>query len=763
MQAVRLHGVKDLRVEDVPEPAGPEAGEVLLAVSAAGICGSDIHNYKTGAWITRVPSVAGHEFTGTVRALGNGVAHVSVGDRVIVDSRVVCGTCPACADGLGQVCESLGFIGEVMDGGFAEAVILPARNVLKAPAGVQDRHLAMAEPLAVALHAINRLAAPAGAEMVIAGCGPIGALVALLASVAGHSLHLFDRNDARASKVAVETGGTVIELEALDSLHFRHAVDTTGSATVVSALTNTIGGTGRLALVGIGNAAKVIDPMILVEREITLLGCHAFADNTLEEVGRMLPSLTPRLDALIADVISLRDVPERYESLLRGEVTGIKTIIDCRGVSVSAPSRTARIRALAQVDPVRAECLLADLIVDLFAMPVSQVTINADRYSLNSLNGFLVAGGEEYFFKFHQEEGEEAMTGEYYRAEILAKEGLPVDQPVHVSTLPGEQLLVYHRRDVPRFSDVLFELDQTPDPRAITRAVAAEARLNDRLLAVARKTLAPITPDEAAVEPIHRLFYERLVDLPAKAYPGGRLAAFYVGKSFEFPHAVTLSWEEFATARPCINGQEYDSSLKALFDRAHERLSPLRLADAGGIVAHGDAHNANVWHEAVEPVDRLSLFDPAFAGDKVPSLLGEIKSTFHNCWAHPFWLYHPDLATREYDASVRLGDGRLHIDTDWRPTPLRARLLGAKAQHFWKPWLAVLAARKLLPEDWEDVMRLSFFLCPTLVMSLRAGSEGGTHTPVSSAIAFSVALSAGARPCKGRNMFTDFFDEIRPS
>ena len=329
MQAVRLHGKADLRVEEVARPDAPADGEVLLAVSAGGICGSDLHNYRTGAWITRAPSVAGHEVTGQVTALGADVTHVAVGDRVIVDSRFVCGRCAACADGLGQVCEALGFIGEAIDGGFAEAVLLPARNVLKAPDGVPDRHLAMAEPLAVALHALERLAAPAGAGIVIAGCGPIGALVALLAARRGHPLHLIDLNPARVATVAAQTGASVTDLDALGGLRFRHAVDTTGSGAVASALVETLGGAGRLALVGIGSPAPVIDPTFLVEREIALLGCHAFTDDELAEIGRMLPSLSPRLDAFIADEIALGDVPARYESLLSGEIAGIKTIIDC--------------------------------------------------------------------------------------------------------------------------------------------------------------------------------------------------------------------------------------------------------------------------------------------------------------------------------------------------------------------------------------------------------------------------------------------------
>lgn len=147
MRAVRLHAIRDLRVEDVPAPAPPGAGEVTLAVTAAGICGSDLHNYATGAWITRAPSIAGHEFSGVVRAVGPGVTHLRPGQRAVVDSRYLCGDCPACRAGRGQVCENLGFLGEAIDGGFAEAVTLPGRNLIPAPDGVPDAQLAMAEPL----------------------------------------------------------------------------------------------------------------------------------------------------------------------------------------------------------------------------------------------------------------------------------------------------------------------------------------------------------------------------------------------------------------------------------------------------------------------------------------------------------------------------------------------------------------------------------------------------------------------------------------
>ena len=430
--------------------------------------------------------------------------------------------------------------------------------------------------------------------------------------------------------------------------------------------------------------------------------------------------------------------------------------------SSTAPSRTAQIRALALHDRAAAEALLETLITSLFNIAVTGVAINFDKYSLNSLNGFFTSDGADYFFKFHQEEGEDQMRGEYYRADILAQAGLPVDQPVHISALPGEQLLVYKRRADLRFSDVLLALDQTGDATAIARAVTAEAALNDHILSCAITSLHPITPNQSADEPVHRLFHARLVDQPGDTYPGGRLARFYVGKRFRFPGDLWLTWDQISVARPVVNGVEHTLPLGALFDLAHDRFAPERLADAGGIIGHGDAHNANVWYLQGAPHDRLAFFDPAFAGDNMPSLVAEVKSTFHNIFAHPYWLYNPEIAAQQFTARVHLDGDRLHIDTDWEPSTVRKALLAAKVRHFWKPWLAHLHAKAMLPPDWEQVIRLGLFLSPTLVMSLNAGEGGGLHNPTSSAIGLAVALQAGSAPTQGHDMFTAFFDQIRP-
>nr|WP_306269778.1 hypothetical protein [Pararhizobium sp. IMCC3301] len=423
-------------------------------------------------------------------------------------------------------------------------------------------------------------------------------------------------------------------------------------------------------------------------------------------------------------------------------------------------SRTARIRSLAKSNEAAALAELTAFLQEIFSIKISDPAINYDRYSLNSLNGFFRIGAEEFFFKFHQEEGEEDMSGEYYRADLIAKADLPVDLPVLKSVQPGEQILVYRKREDQRFSDVLRALDETADDALEALAVEAERGLNEKITAVAVKTLHPVTRQQVRNEPIHRLFYERLIDPATGAVPGGRYKSFYIGHRFTFPGAE-LSWDELSTAQLVLNGQPMKVSIGDIFNDALKNLHPDNLTGAGGIVAHGDAHNANVWFETTAAQPRLSYFDPAFAGEHVPSLLAEAKATFHNIFAHPFWLYDPQDAATIFHARAEYAGGVLSIETDWALSPIRQKLLKAKAMFFWQPFLKHLQQHNMLPGNWQSTIRSALAMSPTLVMNLRSGAD--RHNPVSSAIGFYVTALAGSKPVSGANMFTDFFDLIDPN
>jgi len=334
MKAVRLYDKLDLRVEEIASPPPPPPGFVNLKVRAAGICGSDLHNYRTGQWISRSPSTAGHEFCGRVTAVGEGVTAFNPGDLVAVDSRVWCGACEACKSGRSNICEKLGFVGEVCDGGFADEAQIEAKLLIHHDPSLSARAAAMAEPLAVALHSVRKLAAPAGEPVLVIGCGTIGGLCALLLSkMHDGPLLLADLNSQRLESMERVTGGKGVKvspesiLAALPEKKLRYAIHATASVKALESGLNVLAGGGSFALVGITHGKIELDPNILVEREIALIGCHAFADELPDAVA-MLPSLMPDLHPLCEDIASLDDFPSTYEELLKGGSTKLKSIVE---------------------------------------------------------------------------------------------------------------------------------------------------------------------------------------------------------------------------------------------------------------------------------------------------------------------------------------------------------------------------------------------------------------------------------------------------
>lgn len=334
MRAVRLHNLRDLRVDDIPSPSEPGPDQVLIGVQAAGICGSDLHNFRTGQWITRKPSVAGHEFCGRILAIGEKVAGLHVGQPVVADSLFWCGQCPQCITGNKNACVTLGFVGEVCDGGFAEQVLLPARLVLPRPESMNPRAAAMSEPLAVSLHAIRRMRLESGAAVLIVGCGAIGGLCALiLARRHSGTILLCDNNANKAKAVAEVSNGKVVDLTvqsisaANDGRPIRAVLDATGSVAVLRQLLDVIGTNSTVGLVGISHGKLDLNPNTLVEREISVVGCHAFRDELPEAIS-MAHEFETDLIGLIDETITLAEVPEAYGRLLSGQSHRLKTIIE---------------------------------------------------------------------------------------------------------------------------------------------------------------------------------------------------------------------------------------------------------------------------------------------------------------------------------------------------------------------------------------------------------------------------------------------------
>jgi L-iditol 2-dehydrogenase len=188
MHAARLHGPADLRVEEVPHPGAPQAGEVLLRVKSTGICGSDLHPYENGAMgdtLLGAPLILGHEFSGVIEEVGDGVK-LQIGTRVAVDPAWTCGACRECANGNPNLCRQQKFCGLFPNhGSLCEWMRVPARFCHAVPDSISDDEAALLEPLGVALHAINLARIRVGDSVAILGAGPIGLCALQLAKLAG--------------------------------------------------------------------------------------------------------------------------------------------------------------------------------------------------------------------------------------------------------------------------------------------------------------------------------------------------------------------------------------------------------------------------------------------------------------------------------------------------------------------------------------------------------------------------------------------------
>lgn len=318
MKAVVLYAPGDLRVEQ-KSLVTPPAGWVLVKVLRAGICGSDLHNFKTGKWMTGRAVIPGHELFGVVTGQ-QGTSTFANGCRVVADSRVWCGECDACQRQDYQLCEQPGFVGEVFDGGFAEQVWLPERNLLRVPDQVPDDIAVLSEPLGVALRVVTQLNPPNGATVKVAGGGTIGGLVALLLHrLKGCRIQLAEPNTERYQRLAA-----VIPLQSPG--RFSYAVEATGHCSVLRQLSEQISAGGRIALVGIFHDSAGLDINYWVEREISLVGCCVFRDEQRQAL-EVMASLTEELRQLTAPAIPLDEVPAAYQRLLAGKSGYLKTVI----------------------------------------------------------------------------------------------------------------------------------------------------------------------------------------------------------------------------------------------------------------------------------------------------------------------------------------------------------------------------------------------------------------------------------------------------
>ena len=331
MRAAVFHGPQDVRVEEVPEPAGPGEGEVMLEVLRAAICGTDASEWDHGPILCRPGVVLGHEFVAKVVGAGSGVTWLRPGDRVVSGAGISCGTCRWCVLGRTNLCAEYRTLGLQVDGGLAEYVISPAAICRQVPEACDDDAAAMTQPLAVALHAVSRVAVSQGESVAVIGAGGIGSfIVAGAARRAGDGrVVAIDVDDARlATASALGATHTVnaagrelaeVLLDESDGVGFDVVIESSGAPQAPAAA---IGGArrgGRVLLVGLHGEPRLLEltPMILREIDVYTTVAHvcdadipaalellASSDVAAVAAGARIP-----LDALVEE--GLRPLAER--------------------------------------------------------------------------------------------------------------------------------------------------------------------------------------------------------------------------------------------------------------------------------------------------------------------------------------------------------------------------------------------------------------------------------------------------------------------
>ncbi len=322
-------GQAGVRAEPDPKP-GP--GEVLLRVAACGICGSDLHAFNSDPgfeWV-EPPRIMGHEFSGTVEQVGDGVTGIKTGEVVVAVSIQGCLECPVCRSGDVHLCPHRRIIGLSYNGGLAEWVVVPASYLVKVPAGLDARDAALAEPLSVAVHAVQRRSTiHPGDNVVVSGPGPIGLLCGQLARLAGADVLMLGTaaDSARRLPLAGELGmrtADAADIEGPDDLRAEFGgrtadvwIEASGAGPALLGALRCVRRGGIVTVVSLFAGPVTFVPTDAVRAELTVNFSYASSFPDYERALELLAAGDVSLDGVI-DRFPLADAGAAFAAAREG-------------------------------------------------------------------------------------------------------------------------------------------------------------------------------------------------------------------------------------------------------------------------------------------------------------------------------------------------------------------------------------------------------------------------------------------------------------
>ncbi len=280
--AVRVDQPYALSVIDRPEVEAPGAGEISISVQRAGICGSDMHILHGANPFAVYPRIIGHEFAGTVAAVGSGVEGLSVGTRVVVDPVVACGHCYACRVGRPNVCANIQVMGVHRDGGFRTQLVVPVANAIPVQEGTAPEIAALAEPLSVAANVLSRTGCGPEDTVLVYGAGTVGLTVLQVAKMKGARVIVADRVASRleaarrfgADRVIDSRESDVVAAmrKENDGLGPSVVIDGAGVPALMAEAVAVASPAGRIGLLGFASEPSSLVQQHVVAKELSLHG-----------------------------------------------------------------------------------------------------------------------------------------------------------------------------------------------------------------------------------------------------------------------------------------------------------------------------------------------------------------------------------------------------------------------------------------------------------------------------------------------------------
>ena len=341
MKALLLSEYKKLEIADVPIPV-PASDEILVRVSACGICGSDVHGYDGSSGRRIPPLVMGHEAAGIVERVGEAVQNFKPGDRVTFDSTIYCGECSFCRRGEVNLCDRREVLGVSCGdyrraGAFAEFVVVPARISYHLPENLSFPEAALLEAVSVALHAVSLVSVKPGDAALVVGAGTIGLLIQQALRAAGCSRVYVTDVDANRLALSESLGatGTLVSgsnlfeqlLQTTDGVGVDIAIEAVGNTAAVQSAIHSVRKGGDVVLVGNISPEVTIPLQKVVSRQITLHGSCASAGEYPKAI-ELMSSGQIKVKPLISAVAPLTGGPQWFERLYAREKGLMKVVLE---------------------------------------------------------------------------------------------------------------------------------------------------------------------------------------------------------------------------------------------------------------------------------------------------------------------------------------------------------------------------------------------------------------------------------------------------